>query len=311
MTDKRTINQMKVGDLRNLVTELLDKINAIEKAHNKIAQIADDAIIAKTQDHMRTINRWYGQIFGNSMQTGAVSIKEQIDDWIESLKEHEDKFDAMEMEMHGGVTVDEEGNEQEKPGYIKAVKEKLDGYEDRYTKLYNRIEKTLLPGATTVELTKHFNAKMKEYSTARKIWEGVVAILFVCGFGILVYLAANASYPTNWREWVFWLLRYAPAFSIFIWLMVWAGNRRAENHKLEESYKHKEVMAQSFTGYKKSIEEISGNDKELLETLMRDLLDAIKQDSSAFLSAKGENPPITDVVQTVLDQSKKVAKDDK
>ena len=75
------------------------------------------------------------------------------------------------------------------------------------------------------------------------------------------------------------------------------GNRRAENKKLEEAYKHKEVMAKSFTGYKKSIEELSDDDKTLLIELMKDLLDAIKKDSSSFLSSKGESHPVVDALK--------------
>ena len=78
--------------------------------------------------------------------------------------------------------------------------------------------------------------------------------------------------------------------------MIFLGNRRAENRKLEDAYTHKEVMARSFAGYKKSIEYLSEDDKTLLTKLMEDLLAAIKKDSSDFLSAKGEKHPTHEMV---------------
>lgn len=81
-----------------------------------------------------------------------------------------------------------------------------------------------------------------------------------------------------------------------IWLLIFIWNRRAEAKKLEEWYKHKEVMARSFIWYKKSIEdlewEIKDEDKELMKLHMKNLLDTINQDTSSFLNSKWEKSSI-------------------
>ena len=96
---------------------------------------------------------------------------------------------------------------------------------------------------------------------------------------------------------LFSFLRQSPIFSFFIWLVIFMGNRRAENQKLEEAYKHKEAMAKSYTGYKNSIEELGDDDNELLKQHMKNLLDAIKEDPSKFLSSKGESHPAMDLAK--------------
>lgn len=318
MTDARTIRGMKATDLRNLCTEIVDKIQVIENAHTRIAEIKKyaeethtaidaldtkanlDNIIAESQSQLQEIQDFHGEVFAGDEEADEQSIKAQLDDLLKSLEKRNTKLYAMQMAMLGGVVEDEDGSDKEIPGYIKEIKEKFKGHEARYDEIYRRIEDELLSGATTIGLAKHFNAKMEEYSKARKKLEKILAILFVVGFLGLVTLAIFVPYPTDWQGWVSSLLRYTPIFSLFVWLMIWVGNRRAENHKLEESYKHKEVMAQSFTGYRKSIEEISGDDEELLKKLMHDLLDAIKQDSSVFLSVKGETHPAADVATKII-----------
>jgi hypothetical protein len=71
-----------------------------------------------------------------------------------------------------------------------------------------------------------------------------------------------------------------------VWLAMFIGNRRAENKKLEESYKHKEIMARTFVGYRESISEIDDKDNTLILKHMENLLDALKVNSSDFLNSK-------------------------
>lgn len=321
MTIERTIKGMRAPDLRKLYAETVDKIQAIEKAHARIAEIKQSAenthaeverletkanlerIVAESQNHLQEIKGFHSKVFAGNEDAEKPSIKLHLENLLEFFEKRNDELNSVKTDMLGGVREDEEGNEQKILGYINEIKEKIRGHEDKYKEIYERIENELLSGATTVGLAKHFNAKMKEYATARKKLERVLVGLFALGFVGLGFLAVFVSYPTDWHGWGVSLLRYAPIFSLFVWLVVLVGNRRAENHKLEESYKHKEVMAQSFTGYKKSIEDIESLNEEdavLLKKLMHDLLDAIKKDSSAFLSAKGEGPPATDVAKKFL-----------
>jgi hypothetical protein len=102
------------------------------------------------------------------------------------------------------------------------------------------------------------------------------------------------------------LLLNLPFLIFAIWWLIFVLNRRAEAKKLEESYKHKEVMARAYVWYKESITELDNTDNQLLETHMSNLLEAMKVDSSDFLSSKWENHPFLDLIHNF---SKKDAKD--
>ena len=101
------------------------------------------------------------------------------------------------------------------------------------------------------------------------------------------------------------LLFRLPFLGYAIWLAIFFGNRRAESKKLEESYKHKEVMARSFVGYKRSIEGLDEEDKSLLKKHMDNLLGAMSEDSSYFLDPEGEKHPISEFFSTPKDKKQK------
>lgn len=321
MTDSPTIKGMKATELKELCLQIVDKIKQIDEAHTRIADMQKKVkemhdsvvnlnakqelsnVIADAGKLLQTIKSYHSQVFDGDEESGESSIQEQISDLIQLLAAHKNEFDDLKKSMLGGFSKDEEGKKHKTLGYIREIQKKFEGYEAQYQKMYQRIDGVLLSGATTVALAKHFNTKVKEYSQARKRWERMLFLLFVVGFVGLSVAAIFFPYSGEWREWIPLLLRQVPFISLFVWAVFLVGNRRAENQKLEESYKHKEVMAQSFTGYRKSIEEISTKDTELLQTLMRDLLDAIKQDSSAFLSAKGENHPVADATNKGIQMS--------
>ena len=176
-------------------------------------------------------------------------------------------------------------------GYIDKLKNSLDEYQKRYDDLYQEIETTLRSGATTVSLTKNFSDKVKEYKISRRIWERGLFCLFMVAVVGLYF--SGIHIPPYGKELVPYIFKTFSLAGILIWVAIFMGNRRAESRKLEESYKHKEVMARSFVGYKESIKELDDAEKSLLTKHMDNLLDAIKKDSSNFLSAKGEGHPLT------------------
>jgi hypothetical protein len=106
---------------------------------------------------------------------------------------------------------------------------------------------------------------------------------------------------------LYWLYRL-PLVSAVIWLAIFVSNRRAEAKKLEESYKHKEVMARSFMGYKDSIKQLQQamwtDDFTLLTKHMDNLLDSIATDSSKFLIDKWEKHPFIEVLDKALSKTK-------
>lgn len=101
-----------------------------------------------------------------------------------------------------------------------------------------------------------------------------------------------------------------PPFIIFsVWLAIFFGNRRAESKKLEELYKHKEVVARSFVGYKKTLEEIGDEDKTLLREHMKNLLGAVSENSATFLNPEGDRHPFFELASYFF-KPKSIIKDE-
>lgn len=199
----------------------------------------------------------------------ALEVKKELDDMLEQLR------------------ADIETSEELK----KNIQEQKKQYED----FYKKIETELLSGATTVSLAKDFNDKVKGYRWACRIWEMAAIGVFA---GAIIYFIYTYTSLENAQvaDLLLSFIPHLPIFSIIVWLLIFIGNRRAENLKLGESYKHKVAMAKSFTGYKKTIKELEDDDRELLTKLMTNLLETIKKDSSEFLSAKGEGHPLADAL---------------
>jgi hypothetical protein len=120
-------------------------------------------------------------------------------------------------------------------------------------------------------------------------------------FLIIISITNFFTWKINTLTEIFYhILFNLPLFAFIIWLNIFIWNRRAEAKKLEESYKHKEVMARAYIWYKESISELTNNDNKLLEKHMENLLDAMSVDSSKFLSSKWENHPLYDLFKNFL-----------
>ena len=100
-------------------------------------------------------------------------------------------------------------------------------------------------------------------------------------------------------------MAFRSPFLVFgVWLAIFFGNRRAESKKLEESYKHKEVMARSFVGYKQTLESLGDEDKILLKQHMANLLKAMDENSASFLNSEGDKHPVFEVLSFLFKPKK-------
>lgn len=169
----------------------------------------------------------------------------------------------------------------------------------KYNELYTKIENELLSGATTANLAGIFSKKVQEYYRGAMAWS--VSFLVLLWYAVY-YFGSNIpgiTKDTTPTEVLLNLLVHAPIMIAGVWLAMFIGNRRAENKKLEESYKHKEIMARTFVGYRESISEIDDKDNTLILKHMENLLDALKVNSSDFLNSKWDNHPIREVLSNV------------
>jgi len=281
----------------------IDKNNSkIDDSNNRIN--GEDGILSKIElamigatEKLQKIEEAYSKIYENDAEEEEESIKNQLEGLLEEFKKDQKKIEEFKNKIWG-FTQKIEGEEEDQK--IKGLFENINDFHDkqkiRYDALYNKIETELLSGATTASLASVFKNKVDRYKDGTKLWSilfVVVVSLFILYYGYSTIFGKEAESVGD----IFIGLAFRSPFIAFgIWLAVFFGNRRAESKKLEEAYTHKEVMARSYTGYKKAIEELDDTDKELLKKHMDNLLEAINQDSGTFLGTKGENYPMTDAI---------------
>ena len=294
MTEKQ-MSDMTKSELLTIFEQCNNQINMIDKKCDEIIQIRknldDGSLLEKIRSaHDESIQKYNDiDIFHKEALSGSEEFESMKTELVETVAQ----FKEAKKEMLGSH---EEGMDS---GYIDEIKNSLKEYRKKYRELYREIEIELQSGTTTVTLSKNFIGKVEEYKKSRKRWESWLTGVFIFAIVGLFVFSFYMDIPSNTEELIFYMFRTFSVIGIFVWLVVFMGNRRAENRKLEEAYKHKEMMARSFSGYRKSIERLidEGEDRTLLSRLMSDLLEAIKQDSSIFLSSKGERHPLADAAE--------------
>lgn len=310
-----TIKGMKKQDILKLIEDAIDNINKINGAKDKINEdvekieevkaniYSEDGLLFKIEsanseaaEKLNNIKEAYEEICEDGDEDDSISIKTQLEELISSFDKNKNEIEIFKKEVFGTKKEGENGVMEVVPGLFDKINDFHSKQTTKYNALYEKIETELLSGATTVNLASVFKEKVDGYKDSTKLWSIlfiVVVSIFVIYYGIATIINPSAK---NVNE-VFLNLAFRSPFIAFgVWLAIFFGNRRAESKKLEESYTHKEVMARSYTGYKKSIEELDDEDSELLKIHMNNLLQAINQDSGIFLDSKGENYPLSDAV---------------
>jgi len=294
-----SIKKTKI-DLDSYVAELLiDGEN--QSIKTKISNLESKIILLKDESDSKVseLLKYHKEIFEGDEEND--SIKQSFETY---LKESEVLFNDTESKKNNLDIFYEKifGKKDEKGEIDGGLEKEITKYESRYKTLFDKIE-SLLPGATTAGLAKVFSDKVDAYKTSGSRWTWI-------SFGLLVLLTIYYIYKPLTAETLdqtlMGLLNRLPFIIFAVWLVVFSGNRRAEDRKLEESYKHKEVMARSFVGYKEQIEDLEQSDKDkvLLKSHMENLLSAIAANSGDFLDKKGDNSPLHDA----LDSAKSILK---
>ena len=279
------------SDLEQYREELFEGLGDSPSIKSKIEELETKIEDLKTeaQGKVKQILELHKKIFEGS--TEEDSIQKQLETFLKNsqklLAETEEKKESFDnfYEKVFGV--------KDKDGKLQGgIKLELEKYERQYEKLYNEIE-GLLPGATSVGLVKVFEEKVTEYAKVERIWTWAfigVAFMLSLYYGLWAFFTP----PSDTIVQSFLSIFHKTPFLIFaIWLLIFIGNRRAENKKLEESYKQKETMARAYVGYQQHIEDLEPGvkDKTLLKKHMDNLLDAINENSAIFLSEEGDRHP--------------------
>lgn len=314
-TENKTIDKMNKGELVVLIKETIENINTI---NSSVKNISNSELSSTESEIKINWEQWFLANINNAsdeIDKKLKSIREAYDeviweweDWTsikwtldylieqfeedkKRIKQFQDKIFSLESEDETGKIVSTtKWLEKEFDDFIK-------NGTTRYESLMTDIEKRLLPWATSVELAKAFTTKVDEYKISTNWWTNLLIItLFAITVYFWVYYFVNPTAPSEYKDVWIWLLYKAPFLLFVVWLIKTISDRRAESKKLEESYKHKEVMSISYMWYKKAILELDSEDTKLMEKHMDNLLNAINSNSSNFLQSSWENHPIISMI---------------
>jgi hypothetical protein len=329
MFDGKTIKRMKKEQLLELIQNAFEDIKKNHESVGEINKISEntknaDIAINKTLEKngedgylkkiekaasevdlkFKKIEEAYNLIYEDGENEGEESIKTQLEALVEIFEQEKKELEKFKKEIWGYKRQNESGETEKIDGVFDSINTFHEKQKEKYEHLYKKIETELLSGATAVNLAKVFETKVEEYKSGSKLW----SVLFILLLLALTVYYAIVTFDTSKVKvvadvWLHLLFR-APFIIFAMWLAIFFANRRAENKKLEESYKHKEVMARAFTGYKEAIKDLDSEDQELLKIHMNNLLSTMNLDSSEFLETKGENHPLYDLIQRKLPKRK-------
>lgn len=330
----RTINWMRLSELKQLLNEIIDEINKIDDSINIIKEkeievnnanirinwdnttswllweieVAYNEIYWKKDWSGNVIEKWklgelqevYSEILEDDEESNYVSLKTQIKDLLSDINNEKIEVDRFILKVEWEYW-ENEGWEKVKikEWYFNRIEWQIKKFDEQYEK----IKKELDAWATNVALSKVFNDKVKDYDNSEKYWAlcFILVLTSMIFFLIIISITNFFTWKINTLTEIFYhILFNLPLFVFIIWLSIFIWNRRAEAKKLEESYKHKEVMARAYIWYKESISDLTNDNNKLLEKHMENLLNAMSVDSSEFLSSKWENHPFMDLVQNIF-----------
>ncbi|MFA6090381.1 MAG: hypothetical protein WC774_01245 [Candidatus Gracilibacteria bacterium] len=282
---------------RQEIEELVDSASSSEALLSSDTGILEKCktALVEIQGKVNEIESLYEDLLVDNEEGDSTST--QIEEFFETVRLEKEAIESFSKKLFGEKNDDGSGKKTD--GLSDDIENFYREQQVKYNELYTKIENELLSGATTANLAGIFSKKVQEYYRGAMAWS--VSFLVLLGYAVY-YFGSNIpgiTKDTTPTEVLLNLLVHAPIMIAGVWLAMFIGNRRAENKKLEESYKHKEIMARTFVGYRESISEIDDKDNTLILKHMENLLDALKVNSSDFLNSKGDNHPIREVLSNV------------
>jgi len=190
--------------------------------------------------------------------------------------------------------------------------ERLREYESKqktkYKALNDQIE-SLLPGATSAGLATAYKDMKTSFdepiNKASKMFGLSIALLVVVSF--LSAIESVGIFYVNFVRFDEWnmvlkgLIHKIPFYGPILWLAFYYSKRRSEYQRLQQEYAHKEALAKSYDSYKKQIEELDKEDKEMQKTFIMKTIEAIAYNASSTLDGKhGDKMPSHTLLESLL-----------
>jgi hypothetical protein len=289
--------------IKSFFQEIEKSKQAIIEANEKIN--GENGLVLQIEKKSQEINEAHNEIMIDD--ENGDSVKTQLENHLKKFEEDENKFNELRNNLFGYEKQNDAGEVQKIKGLFEEINDFHQKQKEKYVALYNKIEQELKAGTTSVNLSKSFADKVREYFWGGVVWSGlfIVVTIAIIVYSYITISSEGQHIITINDAWRFLIFR-APLIAFAVWLVGFLGNRRAESKKLEESYKHKEVIARSFVGYRETIEDLNDLENKLLEKHMNNLLGAININSSEFLNFEGEKYPFVEGVLSCFGKNKKI-----
>lgn len=191
---------------------------------------------------------------------------------------------------------------------LKQLRELESSNKLRYEELLKQIE-SLLPGATSAGLATAYSEMKQSYKEPIKMFNrlfyGAIFLLAVTSIASIVDF--KYGYPAgtipSWEMLVKAMINKIPLFGALIWFAFFVSKRRSEAQRLQEEYAHKEALAKSYASYKKQIDALDSEDKELQKEFIGKMVDAIAFNASQTLDGNhGDKHPLQTVLEKLSDK---------
>lgn len=322
----------KIDDLNDRANEL---VSDIEDSNNKISSFekrlfegsdALEKIVVDTVDdidskqkkvdsyHERLLEELSGE---DSIEFEIGKLRKDITEAkniVEELATQTDNECAYLLEVYEkvhGLTLD---SGEVKGGLINDIKDReraLDDFkkkqESRYSALNQQIE-DLLPGATSAGLAEAYHTLKKELAFPIKFYSGLfylsIAALLYVGYSVV-----TGDQVTNWYDFLKAAAQKAPLVLPIVWFALFVSKRRSEVNRLHQEYSHKKAIASSYEGFKKQVQDLSGESDELMKALLSESISAMAFNASTTLDKKhGDPTPLKEATEKLSELAKQVEK---
>lgn len=287
---------------QNLKARMEQFISDIESWHDNINQYYESIIVGSSQE-----DSIYSQV--ETAKDEILEKQENLSKMLEVTKDKLSDFNLFYDKVFGNENADGE--------LEGGLQQELNQQKIKHQALFKEIE-SLLPGATSAGLASAYHTLRKSFAKPIKLYSqlfyGSVVGIFLAS---LIFIIDDISFfsikfvdISSLNNLINNSIYKLPLLLPALWLAIFASRRRSEAHRLQQEYAHKEALAKSYQSLKKQIEDLGGQEKELMKRLLDAAIESVAYNASTTLDKKhGDKMPIQEVAEKILPQMEKVVKE--
>jgi hypothetical protein len=333
--------EKKSGDATRLnieVESIKAEIEAYKKAllesdgDNKGIKDRIQAILVNFETEYGKVSQFYKEILvgdesNNSIKKKVLDAatlieegKSKAEKYVQLISEEKVELESFYIKIFGD---EDSSDEKIKNGLKEEIRfrlEKLDNFYSvqttKYDTQFEQIE-GLLPGATSAGLATAFSDMKDTFNvpiekSTRMFYDSLALIITISIVAMIDSIGANGIQFVHYEsvgQFASSLGWKLPVIGAAVWLAIFASKRRSEAQRLQQEYAHKETFAKSYNGFKKQIEDLKQDDKEMLKALMTKAVESISDNASKTLDGShGDKTPLQELVETVVPSLEKIKK---